>query len=110
MLSKSHGDEAAELVLQTNLKVTLKEDPAVVRARKALARRLKTQDPRLFLAVLRLAKEIQKETEQQCESILKRRDDSLSQLVATTKKLRFDFSQQLREAVTSEVGLRSIAL
>ncbi|CDI82519.1 hypothetical protein, conserved [Eimeria praecox] len=57
--------EVEDLILQNQAQVPMEEDPGVLRARRALAKKLETQDPRLFIAVLNLAKQIQQETEQQ---------------------------------------------
>lgn len=103
MRSSTSANDAVDLVLQTQPSVTLKEGPAVMRARRALARRLETQDPRLFVAVLTLAQQIQRETEQQCGSIIKERTEGLSQLLDTTRQLKQLVARQLDDAAASEV-------
>ncbi|OEH77176.1 cast multi-domain related protein [Cyclospora cayetanensis] len=95
-------DEMADLVLHTQAKVSRKEDPGVLRARQALAKRLDMQDPRVFIAVLILAKDIQEKTETQCEQIRTQRCEGLSQLVEITKSMKHELVNQIKEAVNSE--------
>ncbi|KAL8434922.1 hypothetical protein ACSSS7_002809 [Eimeria intestinalis] len=109
----SHGSEPSEepamctvdmtdLVLQKQPARAVKEDPAVVRARRALVKRLKAQDPRLFIAVLNMCKEIQQKVEEQCELIAKERTHGLTNLVEQTKHLNEAFISTLRNITTSE--------
>lgn len=82
----------------------MEEDPGVLRARRALAKKLETQDPRLFIAVLNLAKQIQQEAEHQCSQIMAERSQGLSQLLESTKQLKQALSQQLQDAAASDVS------
>ncbi|CDJ29124.1 Cast multi-domain protein, related [Eimeria mitis] len=97
--------EVEDLIIQNQAQAPMEEDPGVLRARRALAKKLETQDPRLFIAVLNLAKRIQQEAEQQCGQILDERSQGLSQLRELTKQLKQALSQQLQDAAASEVRL-----
>ncbi|CDJ49027.1 hypothetical protein, conserved [Eimeria brunetti] len=100
---KGEIKEVEELILQNQAQVPMEEDPGVLRARRALAKKLETQDPRLFIAVLNLAKQIQQEAEQQCDQIVAARNQGLSQLLESTKQLKQALSQQLQDAAASEI-------
>ena len=82
----------------------MEEDPGVLRARRALAKKLETQDPRIFIAVLNLAKQIQQEAEKQCGQILAERSQGLSQLLEQTKELKQALSVKLQDAAASEAS------
>lgn len=106
---KSTSD-LTDLVLQTQCDVPIKEDPAVERAQRALAKQLEAQDPRLFAAVLKLAKEIQQESEYHFEQITQQRAEGLQQLLEVTKRLKEEFIHVLEDATTSEVRSIGIAI
>ncbi|KAL8456163.1 hypothetical protein Emag_000009 [Eimeria magna] len=99
-------EEIAELVVQREPAMVMKEDPAVVRARRALVRRLKAQDPRLFIAVLNKSKEIQQEVEEQCDLIGKERTEGLMNLLEKTRHLNEEFTSNLRDITISEAWLK----
>ncbi|KAL8273754.1 hypothetical protein Esti_002354 [Eimeria stiedai] len=99
-------DAMTDLVLQKQPAMAVKEDIAVVRARRALVRRLKAQDPRLFTAVLKMSKEIQQEVEEQCDLIGKERMEGLMNLLEKAKHLNEEFTSNLQDITNSEAWLK----
>ncbi|KAL8432734.1 hypothetical protein Efla_004403 [Eimeria flavescens] len=99
-------NDMADLLTQAQPAIFLSEDPAVTSSRRALARQIEAQDPRLFTAVATVAKQIQQETAKQCSIMMSESTKNLTKLLEALRRLTQDFLRRLQKATNAEAWLK----